>query len=324
MPAFVTLDAVAYRAPDGRTLFENLTLALGRERTGLVGRNGVGKTTLLRLILGELAPASGTVSVTGRLAVLRRRIRLVHLGLLHVLERPNAGKHSQNLLHGAQLLYLPKLIPEVLQRKGIFLEGLQGLLLIDDFLGFLDERHDVAHSDDSRREPVGMENFQSVVLFPHTHELHRLAGNLFDGKGRATARVAVHFGKDESVESEPFVKLLGALNGVLSEHGIGDEEDFVGPDFLFDLSELPHELVVNVKASRRIDQEHVMPGVSRLSQCSFAEGQWLLAGGSVPDLDIDIFGDHFELVAGCRSIDVHRDHHRPVVVLRQPLGELSS
>jgi ATPase subunit of ABC transporter with duplicated ATPase domains len=72
MPAFVTLDAVAYRSPDGRTLFENLTLALGRERTGLVGRNGVGKTTLLRLILGELAPASGTVSVAGRLAVLRQ------------------------------------------------------------------------------------------------------------------------------------------------------------------------------------------------------------------------------------------------------------
>ena len=53
MPAFITLDAVTYRAPDGRNLFENLTLAFGRERTGLVGRNGVGKTSLLRLILGE-------------------------------------------------------------------------------------------------------------------------------------------------------------------------------------------------------------------------------------------------------------------------------
>src|SRR5580692_6230143 len=68
MPTFITLDAVSYRAPDGRDLIANLTLAFGRERTGLVGRNGVGKTSLLRLILGDLAPTHGTVSVTGRVA----------------------------------------------------------------------------------------------------------------------------------------------------------------------------------------------------------------------------------------------------------------
>ncbi|HEX7759478.1 MAG TPA: ATP-binding cassette domain-containing protein, partial [Caulobacteraceae bacterium] len=70
--SIVTLDQVSFRSPDGRSLFDNLTLSLGAERTGLVGRNGVGKTTLLRIILGELAPASGAVSVTGRLAVLRQ------------------------------------------------------------------------------------------------------------------------------------------------------------------------------------------------------------------------------------------------------------
>jgi len=75
MPAFVTLDTLSAKTPDGRSLFDNLTLAFGPERTGLVGRNGVGKTTLLRLILGELAPASGTVSVRGRLGVLRQAVQ---------------------------------------------------------------------------------------------------------------------------------------------------------------------------------------------------------------------------------------------------------
>ena len=69
---FVTLDAVAARSPDGRSLFENLSLILGRERTGLVGRNGVGKTTLLHVILGKAQPAAGSVSVSGRLAILRQ------------------------------------------------------------------------------------------------------------------------------------------------------------------------------------------------------------------------------------------------------------
>ena len=72
MPPFITLDGLAYRAPDGRSLFENLTLAFGGERTGLLGANGAGKTMLLRMILGELTTMSGAVSARGRIGVLRQ------------------------------------------------------------------------------------------------------------------------------------------------------------------------------------------------------------------------------------------------------------
>lgn len=64
--AFVTLDRVVARTPDGHTLFDNLSLALGRERTGLVGRNGAGKTTLLRLVVGLDDPVEGQVACAGR------------------------------------------------------------------------------------------------------------------------------------------------------------------------------------------------------------------------------------------------------------------
>jgi len=75
MPApFATLDGLSYATPDGRVLFDNLTLAFGAERTGLVGRNGVGKSTLIRLILGELAPNAGGVSLRGRMGVLRQAV----------------------------------------------------------------------------------------------------------------------------------------------------------------------------------------------------------------------------------------------------------
>src|SRR5687767_6877402 len=74
MPTFLTLDGLSYATPDGRSLFENLTLAFGAERTGLVGRNGVGKSTLVRLVLGELAPTAGALMMRGRLAVLRQAL----------------------------------------------------------------------------------------------------------------------------------------------------------------------------------------------------------------------------------------------------------
>jgi ATPase subunit of ABC transporter with duplicated ATPase domains len=70
MPAFITLDSVAAATPDGRALFDNLNLTIGTERIGLVGRNGVGKSTLLSLIAGSREPASGAIARAGVVCVL--------------------------------------------------------------------------------------------------------------------------------------------------------------------------------------------------------------------------------------------------------------
>ncbi len=51
----------------GRALIDNLNLNLAEgERLGVVGRNGLGKSTLLRLILGELEPTRGEVRIGAR------------------------------------------------------------------------------------------------------------------------------------------------------------------------------------------------------------------------------------------------------------------
>ncbi|WP_117193203.1 ABC-F family ATP-binding cassette domain-containing protein [Rhizobium terrae] len=75
MPS-ITLANLSWSTPDGRPLFSDLNLGFGPERAGLVGRNGVGKTTLLKLITGELSPVSGTISVSGTLGVLRQSVQV--------------------------------------------------------------------------------------------------------------------------------------------------------------------------------------------------------------------------------------------------------
>ncbi|CAN5275075.1 ABC-F family ATP-binding cassette domain-containing protein [soil metagenome] len=69
----MTLDNVSADTPEGVRLFDTLNLAFGRKRTGLVGRNGVGKSTLLRLLAGVQPPSEGVVARAGSIGVLEQR-----------------------------------------------------------------------------------------------------------------------------------------------------------------------------------------------------------------------------------------------------------
>jgi ATPase subunit of ABC transporter with duplicated ATPase domains len=75
MPASITISGLAWSTPDGHRLLSDLDLGFGAERVGLVGRNGVGKTTLLRMISGELHPGAGHVTVNGSLGILRQTVQ---------------------------------------------------------------------------------------------------------------------------------------------------------------------------------------------------------------------------------------------------------
>ena len=63
----LAVDSLDFAHTPDKPLFTGLSVALGAERAGLVGANGCGKTTLLRLLLGELPPGAGTVTRRGRL-----------------------------------------------------------------------------------------------------------------------------------------------------------------------------------------------------------------------------------------------------------------
>ena len=88
-----------------RTLLEHLTWLVGPgDRIGVAGVNGSGKTSLLRLLVGELAPAAGKVvrGVTVRLAYLSQDVAELDPAL-RVLEAVEAVRREVDLGKGRSI-----------------------------------------------------------------------------------------------------------------------------------------------------------------------------------------------------------------------------
>lgn len=69
-PPLITLDGASVGYEAGKPILSRLNLRLDPDdRVALLGRNGNGKTTLARLLAGQLQPMDGTISVSGKLNV---------------------------------------------------------------------------------------------------------------------------------------------------------------------------------------------------------------------------------------------------------------
>ncbi len=111
----LVLDAIFYEVPALRILQGVYLKVLPGQICGLFGRNGCGKTTLLKIAAGQIRPASGLVIIDGeRLASLQRRRRFAHLvylpqtpmlpptmrveALIHAFPRPSHTLVDNDLL----------------------------------------------------------------------------------------------------------------------------------------------------------------------------------------------------------------------------------
>ena len=80
-----------------RILLDHVTFSFqGGEKIGLVGRNGVGKTTLLKLISGQITPDSGKVHSSSNIKIGYLEQILDHAGDVSVFERAQAGYEELN------------------------------------------------------------------------------------------------------------------------------------------------------------------------------------------------------------------------------------
>ncbi|XP_057520440.1 ABC transporter F family member 3 [Amaranthus tricolor] len=101
-PPIISFSDASFGYPGGPTLFKNLNFGIDLDsRVAMVGPNGIGKSTILNLIAGELQPSSGTVfrSAKVRIAVFSQH----HVDGLDLSSNP--------------LLYMMRCFPGVPEQK---------------------------------------------------------------------------------------------------------------------------------------------------------------------------------------------------------------
>ena len=74
--AHVSIAHLHFAHPSQPPLFADLSAVFSVPLTGLIGDNGCGKTTLMRLILGDLTPSSGSLAAPARMAYLPQDLGL--------------------------------------------------------------------------------------------------------------------------------------------------------------------------------------------------------------------------------------------------------
>ncbi|UDI90434.1 ABC-F family ATP-binding cassette domain-containing protein [Pseudomonas sp. IAC-BECa141] len=100
-PALVSLNQLGFQFANGETIFTALNLKFDHTPTAIVGRNGVGKSILARLIAGHWHPTSGSVTRAVATTYVAQNVVATHgqtvaestgcAAILRALERMNQG-----------------------------------------------------------------------------------------------------------------------------------------------------------------------------------------------------------------------------------------
>ena len=131
---FLALDDVTFTVPRGRTL-------------GIIGRNGSGKSTMLKLVAGITKPTGGEVRVDGRISA------LIELG---------AGFH-----------------PEISGRENVFINGIMLGLSKREIARRFDEIVEFAELEDFIDAPVKTYSSGMYMRLGFAEKISELIDNIF-------------------------------------------------------------------------------------------------------------------------------------------------
>ena len=229
--------------------------------------------------------------------------------------------------HTAHIFHLLQLVAQILKVKalalGYFFGNLLGFLFIYLALNILDKRHNIAHTQDSRGDTLGMERLQGIGFFTHTEEFDRLAGDMPYRECCTTAGITVHLGEDNTGQRQGLIKGPGSIDRILADHGVDNKQCLHRISGFMNLFDLRHHLAVYVEATGGIHNQHIDKLLLGAGNSSVNYIDRLLAGFTGEKLCINLTREGLQLLYGRRTIDIGRDNHNLLLFpLIQVAGQL--
>ncbi len=154
-----------------------------------------------------------------------------------------------------------------------------------------------------------MERLQIVYGLTDSGKLHGSSRHLSHRNGGSAPRITVELGQNDAGQTDLRLETLGDVHSVLASHGIHYQEHLVGLDRLLHRSQLLHQVVIDLKATRSVDDQHVTSGLRRLLYCVLGEFRRLSLAVD-HDRNIDGPAKRLELIDGGRSLEICRDEQR--------------
>ncbi len=97
----IILKNISYTLPGGKKIFDNLSFSFNPELTGIVGKNGIGKSTLAKIITKETPLQNGSIEVSGRLKYLPQNLdKWFHFNVAEALSIKNKYEALKRLEKG--------------------------------------------------------------------------------------------------------------------------------------------------------------------------------------------------------------------------------
>ena len=155
---------------------------------------------------------------------------------------------------------------------------------------------------------AGWKSSSASSFSPVADQLDRLARDRAHGERGTAAAIAVDAGQHDARERNARIEALGEVDGILAGQRVGDEQRLVRLRDLLDRGDLRHQLVVDMRATRGVEQQHVVAAELGRFQRARSDLGRAFAGDDGERGDARLLAEHAELLLRRGTPRVERSH----------------
>ena len=168
-----------------------------------------------------------------------------------------------------------------------------------------------------------MEKVDFVQLFANTDKAYRHARHLLDAERCTAAGIAIHLREADAGKVQAVPECFGDVHRFLTDHSIGNEQNFVRMNRVAGLFEFLHQLFVNLQTACRIVNHEVKTVVLSILVAVLDDFD-RIALAFVINRNADGLAEHLQLLDSGRTVNVSGNEERlPLLLAAHPECDLA-